>query len=139
MPVHFLYLMLTLYNSGSRAMIAFKLTLPPSILFKLQAYRGTKFQSPTVGTKSQLTNGNQHWISRLGVSILSTPFLFMYIFSYISCLRINFKCFSSSAFVRKIYSISFVHLCSPCYIVSLFCFYSEFSGNFLYWPLVCQA
>ena len=61
-------------------MIILKLTLLPSIILKLQAYRGflsrnmnaqvTKanislFQSPTVGRKSQLTNGNQHWISRL--------------------------------------------------------------------------
>ena len=35
----FVFLMLTLYNSGSRVMIVFKLTLLPSIILKLQAYR----------------------------------------------------------------------------------------------------
>jgi len=74
------FLMLTGYNSVFRWMINLKLTLLPSIIsnFKLKEafcqkkwiHKVTKaniwhFQSPTVGRKAHLKNGNQHWISRL--------------------------------------------------------------------------
>ena len=79
----FFFLMLTSHNSVSSGMLTLKLTLLTtynfetfrSKRFSIKRYESTNlqkpiygpFQSPTVGAKSQLTSGNQHWISRLSI------------------------------------------------------------------------